>query len=68
MQNLPNNLPWTQADEAFVKKISTIIEESLTQARTLPDDEWQLVPVSKRSAELASVILFASENRHASTP
>ena len=68
IQNQQNNLPWTEVDEAFVKKTTAIIEETLNQARTLPDDEWQLVPVEKRCAELASVILFASKNRHPSAP
>lgn len=68
MQNQPNNLPWTEADEAFVKYISTIIEQSLIRARTMPEDEWQLVSVDRRSAELASVIFFASENQRKGAP
>lgn len=63
MQNQSNSLPWTEADEAFIRKISGFIQEGLTNARSLPAEEWELVPVSRRADELASVIFFAFENR-----
>lgn len=66
MQNQPNNLPWTEADQAFVKKISIIIEETLLQARNEPQEEWEFVPVSRRADELASVIFYAYENQRRS--
>lgn len=62
MQNQPNALPWTEADKAFVKKISGFIEESLIQARNEPQGEWDFVSVSRRADELASVIFYALQN------
>lgn len=49
MQNQSTGLPWTEADEAFIHKISGYIQDSLKQARTLPAEEWDFVPVSRRA-------------------
>ncbi|OCP17030.1 MULTISPECIES: hypothetical protein [unclassified Ensifer] len=63
MSDQSNILPWKDTDEAFVKKISVIIEETLIQARNEPQEEWDFVPVSRRADELASVIFYAFENQ-----
>lgn len=62
MQNQSTGLPWTEADEAFIRKISGFIQESFVQARTLPAEEWDFVPVSRRADELACVIFSAFQN------
>lgn len=68
MQIQINGLPWTEAEEDFIRQISGYIEDGLAQARTLPAEEWELVPVSQRADGLATAIFCAMQNRRHGAP